>query len=80
MERSPAAVRIDNAGEYLSAHRTLNHMIDDVVHPTSIFFLLPERTGSLHEDKALVDDQSLHLLNRSLILARRGEMRHFLDL
>lgn len=55
-------------------------MVDDVVHPTSIFFLLPERTGSLHEDKALVGDQSLHLFNRSLVLPRRGEMRHFLDL
>ena len=55
-------------------------MVDDVVHPTSIFFLLPERTGSLHEDKALVGDQSLHLFNRSLVLPRRGKMRHFLDL
>ena len=54
-------------------------MIDDVVHPTSIFFLFSERTGSLHEDKALVGDQSLHLLNRSLILPRRGKMRHFLN-
>ena len=55
-------------------------MVDDVIHPTSIFFLLPKRTGSLHEDKSLVGDQSLHLLNRSLVLPRRGEMRHFLDL
>lgn len=55
-------------------------MVDDVIHPTSIFFLLPKRTGSLHKDKSLVGDQSLHLLNRSLVLARRGKMRHFLDL
>ena len=55
-------------------------MVDDVVHPTSIFFLLSERTSPLHEDKALVGDQSFHLLNRSLILLRRGEMRHFLNL
>ena len=55
-------------------------MVDDVVHPTSIFFLFPERTGFLYEDKALVGDQSFHLLNRLLVLPRRGEMRHFLDL